>query len=230
MKADHAGRDRPERSLWRYLAYEVGRVICLTVFTAAFRLRRTYHGRTPRRGPMILVSNHQSFLDPPLIGALATNRQLRYVARAGLFRDARFSRFIRFFGAIPIPEDGRAESASMRAILAALSHGDAVLLFPEGTRTSDGSVGEFKRGVGLLLKRSRCPVTPVAIAGAFEAWPRWQRTPSPGVAVHVVMGRAIDHADLLSGGVDAALNRLEREVANLHDEAERRLRGRMQDD
>jgi len=205
----------------RGVNYECAKKITHVMFTVGLRLRRRYHAIPPARGPLLIVANHQSFLDPPLIGVSFFNRPLRYVAREGLFRNALFGPFIRSLNAIPIREDGRSDATSIRRILTALDEGAAVLLFPEGTRTVDGRVDAFKRGIALLLKRAKCPVAPVAIAGAYEAWPRSQALPTLGGSVHVVVGRTIGHDALVACGADAALTRLRDEVVILQTEAQR---------
>ena len=98
-------------------------------------------------------------------------------------------------------------------MLRRLEGGRAVLIFPEGSRTTDGRVAPFKRGVAVLVKRSRCPVVPVALEGAYEAWPRSRRLPRwLGHRVAVMYGRPIPHDELMHGGADAALLRLHDEV------------------
>ena len=80
-----------------------------------------------------------------------------------------------------VPIDRNASMvAAMRAVIARLKAGKAVTVFPEGARTFDGRLGEFKPGFALMAKRAGVPIAPVAIVGAFECWPRSRRLPRPG--------------------------------------------------
>ncbi len=203
-------------------AWWVVQVVALLVF----RLRTFHAQRVPLTGPALLVVNHQSHLDPPLIGLAVRNRPVRFVARASLFRHRLFGSLIRAIGAFPL-RDGEGDVGAVRAAVACLDAGQLVVVFPEGTRTNDGRIGEFKRGAVLLLKRVRCPVIPMAIEGAHETWPRRSRIPRLwGSRIVMVVGEPIPAAELLSDGPEEALARLRREVETLHSEARRRRRGR----
>jgi 1-acyl-sn-glycerol-3-phosphate acyltransferase len=82
----------------------------------------------------------------------------------------------------------------LKETLKRLKRDEIVLIFPEGTRTRDGQVAELKPGFSVLVKRTGVPLVPVAIEGAFAAWPRWQRFPRPGV-IQVQFGRQISPAE-----------------------------------
>lgn len=192
----------------------------------AFRMRAYHTARMPRQGPVLLVANHQSHLDPPIVALATRGRRVRFIARASLFKGRRFGSFIRALGAFPL-RDGEGDIAAVRAALACLDAGQPVLVFPEGSRCQDGRVGEFKRGAVLLLSRVRCPVVPIGIDGAFDAWPRHRTLPRLwGSRISVVVGEPIPAEELLRDGPEAALARLEREVRARHEEARRRRRGR----
>jgi 1-acyl-sn-glycerol-3-phosphate acyltransferase len=137
----------------------------------------------PAEGPVILASNHQSYLDPVYCG-VGLRRHLVYVARDSLFRYRLFAFLINSLNAIPVSRD-KADIAAMRAIIARLQEGAAVCLYPEGTRTRDGRIIPVKAGFGLLCRRAKAVVVPVLIDGAFETWPRHKRFFQPGsVVVH----------------------------------------------
>lgn len=179
--------------------------------------------RLPKKGALLLICNHQSYLDPPAVG-LCLHRQFHPIARSGLFESARFAWLIRMLNAIPLREGDRADAAAMRMAIDLLKSGEVVLVFPEGSRTETGEIGEFKRGAGLLLKRSSCAVTPVAIDGAYEAWPRSRKRPKVFSRVGVQVGAPIPHDELLKDGVDTALERLRTEVVQLRRELRLRLK------
>lgn len=179
----------------------------------------------PEEGPCLFISNHESYLDPMLNGCAIRDRQFTAIARESLFTHWFMGRLLRSLGAVPIKEEG-ADGALMRLALSELAAGRCVLIYPEGSRTADGSMTRFKRGVALLLRRGRSPVLPMAVAGAYEAWPRWRRWPKLGTPIVVRVGKPIPHDELMRDGPEAALARLEQEVARLRDEAHASRGGR----
>lgn len=202
----------PGSPLRRILFYEFGRALVLLVFVLVYRFRWFGRRNVPARGPVLIVANHQSYFDPPLIGAPARQRQLDFIARGGLFRSRPLAWLMSALNATPIREQG-GDTRAIRDVLARLAAGRAVVIFPEGSRTPDGSVGEFKRGVALLVERAACPVVPVAVEGAFDAWPRDRPFPLLfGRRFMVAYGSPIDHGELLRAGPDEALRRLRREI------------------
>jgi 1-acyl-sn-glycerol-3-phosphate acyltransferase len=192
--------------------YEIGRLGTAMVATIIYRYRSYGSRRIPPTGPLLLVANHQSFLDPPVVGLAVHNRQLDFVARFGLFDSPTFSRLITVFNALPIREEG-GDAGAIREILRRLDAGHAVLIFPEGARTPDGAMKPFKRGVALLVKKARCPVVPVALEGCFDAWPRRRSWPRLwNIRLAAAIGDPITHDELLRDGPDAALERLAGEI------------------
>jgi 1-acyl-sn-glycerol-3-phosphate acyltransferase len=145
------------------------------LFTLGFSLRTEGSGRVPRRGPLLILANHQSFFDPMLLGVI-TPRHLCYLARKTLFHPPWFGWLLRSLNAFPVDQEGVAKEG-MRTVLAQLAKGQAVVVFPEGTRTEDGKMSPLKPGIQLLLKRAPVPVVPVGIAGAFDALPYWEKVP-----------------------------------------------------
>jgi 1-acyl-sn-glycerol-3-phosphate acyltransferase len=125
---------------------------------------------------VLLVSNHQSHLDPVLVG-IACPRQMSALARHDLFFWP-LGWLIRSLGAVPI-ERGRAGVAGFKATLALLRQGETMLVFPEGTRTADGELQPFLAGFCPLARRSGATLVPVAIRGAFDAMPRGRSFPRP---------------------------------------------------
>jgi len=158
--------------------YHLARFLCL-VFTAIFfRLRARGRQNVPRRGSVVLAGNHQSFMDPVFCG-VGVRRRLTYIARESLFHFGPFGWLIHSVNAIPIGRD-KADIAAMRAILERLRRGEAVCLYPEGTRSHDGRIAPLKAGFGLLCRRSKATVVPVLVDGAFECWPRHRKLFRPG--------------------------------------------------
>jgi len=143
----------------------------------------------PQTGAFILVVNHQSVLDPVLAG-IALKNQLCFMARDTLFKSKIFGPLLKSVKAIPVRR-GQADLASIKAIIARLKQGDAVCLFPEATRTTDGKISPFKGGFTLLSRRGNAPVVPVLIDGAFECWPRHRKLFKIGSKITVTYGQPI---------------------------------------
>ncbi len=219
LRAKHPGSP-----VTRILFYEFGRVVIVLGAILIYRFRSFGGRNVPATGPVLIVANHQAHLDPPLIGA-PIGRHLDYVARVGLYRSSRvLAWFMSVFNATPIQED-RGDTRAIKDVLARLEAGRAVVIFPEGTRSEDGSVGEFKRGIALLVKRSECPVIPVAIEGAFDAWPRGCGFPRLwGCRIAIAYGQPIPHDELMRDGPDAALARLRGEIDRMRLELRARQR------
>ncbi|HEX4149317.1 MAG TPA: lysophospholipid acyltransferase family protein [Pirellulales bacterium] len=167
-----------KRSLCKRLEYRAVQAACQLIALAAFRVRCRGREFVPAEGGAFLLSNHQSLLDPVLIGG-ACARRLNFVARNTLFRFAPLRLLIGSLDAIPIDREGLSISG-LKETLRRVRDGELVLLFPEGTRTHDGEIALLKGGFAALARRARVPLLPVAIEGAFDAWPRTRRFPRPG--------------------------------------------------
>lgn len=208
----------PGVSLPRILLYEFNLAAIRLLFAVFYRVVILHRERVPPTGPLLVASNHESFLDPPLVGTYATPRHVSFIARAGLFKFRPFAWLISWLNATPIKGDGN-DTASIREIVRLLDQQHAVVIFPEGARSPDGQIQEFKRGISLLVKKGGAPVLPVAIAGAFDVWPRSRSFPGKlGSAMGVNYGSPIPAAELLKDGPDAALNRLRSEIIRLQAE------------
>lgn len=194
-------------------------------FTFGFGLRVRGHQYIPPHGPALIVSNHQSFMDPVLLGC-AGRRRLTYLARSNLFENAFLRPLIRFFRAVPIDRGFGKEG--LLTVLNQLAQGQAVLMFVEGERTHTGELQPLKPGVSLLIKRVTCPIIPVGIAGAYEAWPRHQKWPKcdplfgPGYgrSLGVAYGPPIDPSRYAKLDRDAILGDLFQEIAACKQQAE----------
>lgn len=141
--------------------------------------------KLPREGGAILLINHQSFLDPMLVG-LPLRRPVSYLARDSLFRVPLVGWVLRHTYVVPINREA-ASTASLREIMRRTRHGFLIGIFPEGTRSPTGEVGPLKPGFLAVIRRSDVPIYPVGIAGAYEAMPRGSVFPRP-VKVRVVYG------------------------------------------
>ncbi len=134
--------------------------------------------RVPREGGVLLVCNHQSFFDP-MIATNALPRECHYMARDTLFKNYWFAKLIDAVNAFPVKR-GTGDIGAVKETLRRLKKGALVTVFPEGTRTRDGSVGHMQPGVVLLARRARVPLAPAMIIGAYEIWPRQAKLPRLG--------------------------------------------------
>jgi len=137
-------------------------------------------------GGCLIVSNHASYLDPTTVG-WAVEREIFYLGRKTLFKPPIMNWLLPICNVIPIDRDG-GESSGLRKIIRMLRSGDAVLLFPEGTRTPDGSLQPAEPGAGFVAIKSGVPVLPVRIFGSFECLSRHQKRLRFG-PMRVVIGK-----------------------------------------
>jgi glycerol-3-phosphate dehydrogenase (NAD(P)+) len=169
------------------LVYWIVRGVLQPFFRVYFRLERIGREHIPASGPVILASNHRSFLDPFVI-AVMTRRPIYFVAKKELFGfHPVISWLLNALGAFPI-DRGASDQESMATARAILERGDAVLMFPEGTRIRPGALGRPKRGVGRLALETGAPVVPVAVIGT-EAVRRGRRIRPHKVRIRA--GRAL---------------------------------------
>lgn len=184
--ADLPDPQRPNR-LWRFCRFILRHVF---VFWLDYRARGQLGLPT---GGALIVANHESFLDPFLIG-LPLQRPISYLARHNLFPLPIVGAVLRNTYVMPINRDA-ASTASVREATRRLQHGLFVGIFPEGTRSSDGNLGALKPGFIALLRHGRVPIVPVGVAGAGAALPRGGRWIQRG-RVRVVFGPALNWNDL----------------------------------
>lgn len=173
---------RRRNCVWRIIQLPF-QVFCLTWI----RLRTRGAGHLPEQGALLL-SNHQSFLDPLLIGVFL-QRPVSYLARDSLFRVPVIGWILRNTYVMSIRREA-AGTESLRKSIARLEQGFLVGLFPEGTRSSDGLVGEVKPGFVAMIRRAKVPIIPVGISGAYQAMPRNSRFIRPA-RIRVVYGEPI---------------------------------------
>jgi 1-acyl-sn-glycerol-3-phosphate acyltransferase len=150
------------------------RACCRLYF--GLELRGAEH--VPLTGPAIIVPNHQTYADPPLV-TIPVRRPVYYMAWDRLFGIPGFGLLIRRLRAFPVDIEAR-DSAALRHVLRILKAGEAVMIFPEGERTRDGRLAPFKLGAFRLAVSTGAPVVPVTIAGGHECWPPGQWLPRPG--------------------------------------------------
>ena len=157
--------------------YALTASVCRLVFATVFRRRVHNRERVPRAGAVILAANHASYMDPPLIGS-SLPREINYLARESLFKYPGLRHYLHAVNAVPVDREGGG-ARGLKAILDRLLAGEAIILFPEGTRTTDGRMQPARSGIGLTVIKSDAPVVPVRVFGTYEAWGRHLTFPRP---------------------------------------------------
>jgi 1-acyl-sn-glycerol-3-phosphate acyltransferase len=160
----------------------------------------------PREGPLIIAANHASNLDVPVFGAWLIprlGRRIHWLGKKELFDWPIVGWVAANSGVHPV-DRGAADVEAFRLAQRILAEGHVLFVFPEGTRSPDGSLQEARDGLALLALRTGASVVPVAIAGSHGVWPKGQRLPHPGGRVTVRVGRAFRPTDELPPGTDRA--------------------------
>jgi glycerol-3-phosphate dehydrogenase (NAD(P)+) len=178
-----------ERSLQRGVnpvIYWVLRAILVPFFLVYLRMQRVGREHLPRSGPLLLASNHRSFLDPFVIGTLV-RRPVYYMAKRELFEKRWQAWVLNALGAFPI-DRGVGDRDAMDTARAILERGDCVVVFPEGTRVRPGPLGDPRRGIGRLALETGAPVAPVAVIGSDAVRRGWRIRPRK---VRIRVGRPL---------------------------------------
>lgn len=178
---------KPGKIISDFLHY-AARFVAAVLFRLFYRMKITGEENIPLNSGIMYMSNHASYLDPPLLSAMSWKRQLNFMARDTLFKNPFFGGFIRAVGAIPIKR-GTVDRKSWGALIDRIAEGGAVVFFPEGTRTPDGEMREGKPGTGMLIHASRAKVLPAYIKGSYEAWPKGRALPRLFKTIEVHYGK-----------------------------------------
>jgi 1-acyl-sn-glycerol-3-phosphate acyltransferase len=160
----------PRKSFSKYLTYVVSRFILRLFALLLFRFHCQGRHHIPRRGGALVCANHQSMLDPPIVG-MAASRHLAYVARKTLFKQRFFGWFLRKVDGIPLDRSGLGIEG-IKATLKSLKAGGVVVIFPEGTRSKTGELQQLKGGFIALARRAKVPLVPCGFVGAYDCLPR----------------------------------------------------------
>ncbi|GMU22423.1 MAG: hypothetical protein AMXMBFR13_25090 [Phycisphaerae bacterium] len=163
------------------LYYRCCRFVCQWTTTLLLKARVFGLHHVPDSGGVLLVCNHQSFLDPVLV-TMALPREGNYMARDSLFCNRFFRLLIESLNAYPVKRNA-ADIGAIKESMRRLKQGRVVVLFPEGTRTLDGRIGPMLPGLGAIARKAGVPVVPTLIEGVFQAWPRDRKLPRPGDVV-----------------------------------------------
>ena len=183
-------------NFYYWLGYHLSRLFAQLFY--GFRI--VHRERVIQTGPVILAINHQSFLDPPLAGN-ACDRAIFYLAKKSLMDVPVLGWLLPKLNVIPVNLEG--DRSALKALLRILRAGECALVFPEGTRTPDGTLQPGLPGVGLLIAKTRAPVVPMRIFGAHDVWPIHGKLRLSG-KITIVVGEPIyfSEADIQGGGKD----------------------------
>ncbi len=184
-------------NFYYWLGYHLSRLLAKLFF--GFRI--LHRERVIQTGPVILAINHQSFFDPPLAGN-AADRAIFFLAKKSLMDVPILGWLLPKVDVIPVNLEGSDRSA-LKALIRVLRAGECALVFPEGTRTPDGNLQPAEPGLGLVIAKTRAPVVPMRIFGAFDAWPIGGKI-RLGPKITIVVGNPIyfTGSDLEGGGKD----------------------------
>jgi 1-acyl-sn-glycerol-3-phosphate acyltransferase len=163
----------------------------------------------PRTGGTLIVSNHQSYLDPLVLGARMP-RPMSYMAKSELFTNRVFAGLIRSLGAFPVRQ-GAGDVRAIKETVQRLQEGRMLNIFPEGSRTEDGTIQPMESGVALVVRKAGVPIVPAAIDGSYDAWPKgkkvFRRHP-----IQIVFGPPLDvtgmKGEQIIRVIDAAIREL----------------------
>jgi len=177
----HPLRTTPFWRLCRSAAY-IGTILWFDLKTYGVK-------NVPKTGGALMISNHQSYLDPVLLG-VNLPRPLSYLAKSELFRNRFLAWLITSLRAFPVRQ-GKGDKAAIEETIRRLREGHMLNIFPEGTRTETGEIAPIQRGAALVVRRANVPIVPVVIVGSWEAWPYRQKMFRPH-PIRVLYGKPLD--------------------------------------
>jgi 1-acyl-sn-glycerol-3-phosphate acyltransferase len=153
--------------------YTIGATLSALVAKTLFFFRAYGSENIPREGGCILAMNHESYLDPPLAG-ISAPRELFYLARKTLLQWPILGPIFPKVNVIPVDQE-RADMSALKTVIKQVRAGHCTVIFPEGSRTPDGTIQPAQPGLGLIMAKTRCPIVPARVFGAHEAFPRGGR-------------------------------------------------------
>jgi 1-acyl-sn-glycerol-3-phosphate acyltransferase len=214
---------QPGTPIWRIFLWDFIQTLCYIGLVVFYRHRSFGVQNIPFDGPLLLVCNHQSFLDPPIVGAGCHRRQFVALARSTLFNNPIAGWLLYKLNTIPVNQ-GESDLGAMRLCIEKLKQGHALLVFPEGARTLSGKVEPFETGTMLIIKRAKPMVMPVALDGAYDVWKRGSKLKLRG-QVGVMFGKPIPAEQIIEMGTGRGLAFLRDEVNKLRNDLAGKLDG-----
>ncbi|MCD4657581.1 MAG: 1-acyl-sn-glycerol-3-phosphate acyltransferase, partial [Planctomycetes bacterium] len=197
------------------ITYYIGRYVFRFVFLLLFGFRIHNLKNIPKDAGYILIGNHQSHIDPVSFPT-ATVHNFTFAARHTLFKNPIFGRLISFLGAFPIRRGVR-DNFAFKQMKKEIEHGNSLIVFPEGTRSSDEKIQEFKSGVEIILRLTKAPIVPAVIQGNNKIFPKRRKINALSAfgTMNVIFGRTISPEEYLSYPRREFMKVLESEIRNL---------------
>jgi len=178
------------------LFYWTARAVVRGFLLVKYRLKIVGEENIPLKGGVVLCANHASYLDPPVLGCATSRRMVRFMARSTLAKNRALDVLYKWLKAILIHRD-RGDLGAMKTAIKCLKAGDVIGIFPEGTRSPDGTLQEAKGGIAFLLAKAAVPVVPMYLEGTYKAFPKGANKLAPS-RITVYVGRPIPPSEILS--------------------------------
>ena len=194
----------PPHPLWK-LAQTIVRIGT----TLVLDLKVYGRDNVPREGGALMISNHQSFLDPAVLGA-QLHRPMSYLAKSELWKNRFFGWLITNLYAFPV-QQGKGDVGAIKETIRRLQEGHLLNIYPEGSRTEDGELLPIQPGAALVIRKAGVPVIPAIVDGSFQAWPKGKKIPR-GHQVRVLIGKPVRLDHLKSKEIVEYIDRTFREM------------------
>jgi 1-acyl-sn-glycerol-3-phosphate acyltransferase len=210
-----AGNER----LYSYPIYGFCKGICRVVTSLWFDFK--VHGRehVPSRGGALLICNHQSYLDPVLVG-VQLRRHVSFIAKSQLFEMPGLGWLIPRLNTFPVRR-GESDVSAIKEALRRVHEGQILTMFPEGTRSRDGNLLPIQAGIALMVKRAEAPVIPAVVDGSRRAWGRGRKFPT-GAPVRLMYGPPMELGKMKGPQIveliDQTFRRMLGELRRIHPE------------
>jgi 1-acyl-sn-glycerol-3-phosphate acyltransferase len=202
--------------LWYHIWYGAWWIWLRVTAGVMYRMQYVHNDRIPREGGLLMVSNHQSNFDPPMVGCGVWHPN-RYMAKKSLFKNFFFGTHLKWLGAFPIDRDG-VGLEGVKTSLGILKDGQRLVVFPEGGRTEDGEVQSFMSGAVMLARRGKTQIVPAAIEGPFDIYPRGCKIPKLWGKIVIGYGEVIPYEDYKDLNDEDFVELLETAVRKVHAE------------
>lgn len=172
-------------SLMTFLITWLSRIVVIIILRLFYFFKIKNKNNVPDKGGFIIMSNHSSFWDPPIVGSGIWKRHLKFMARDTLFVSV-WGQLLKWMGAFPVKR-GIIDRNAYDTLINYIKSGEVVVFFPEGTRSPDGNIQNGKPGTGMLIYNSKAKVLPVYIHNSWKAWPK-NKFPRLFIPITIVFG------------------------------------------